>query len=154
VYETRDAVLKEQIQQLTTRNRDAEKESRYRRLIAACSRVPLTMVDQQLDTLTTAVESDGDALDLERVEDFLRNLPTAIRSPFHNNNNSNSNNNNSNNNNERTPIDTTYNLSPQPTESVTDMVETQDSIDVKTELDTADHDSSTDEDLTIPLRVS
>ncbi|KAI9594006.1 hypothetical protein BDF19DRAFT_446640 [Syncephalis fuscata] len=54
-----------------------EKEARYRRLIAACSRVPLTLVDQQLDTLTTAVESDGDALDLERVEDFLRNLSTA-----------------------------------------------------------------------------
>ncbi|RKP27316.1 ankyrin repeat-containing domain protein [Syncephalis pseudoplumigaleata] len=76
VYEARDAALKEQIQQLSTRDHDAEKESRYRRLIAACSRVPLTMVDQQLDTLTTAVESDGDALDLERVEDFLRNLPT------------------------------------------------------------------------------
>ncbi|KAI8058011.1 hypothetical protein BDF22DRAFT_772570 [Syncephalis plumigaleata] len=147
VYEARDVVLKEQIQQLSTRDRAAEKESRYRRLIAACSRVPLTMVDQQLDTLTTAVESDGDALDLERVEDFLRNLPTSIRSPFHNNP--------SNGNKECTPVDEpAYHLSSQGTDTIMDIAGTQDSIVTKTELDMSDHDSITDEDLSIPLEVS
>ncbi|RKP09171.1 hypothetical protein THASP1DRAFT_8195, partial [Thamnocephalis sphaerospora] len=71
-FEARDRELTAEIHRLEAR--DAAKESRYRRLIAMCCGVPLTHVDQLLGALTAAVESDGDGLDLERVEDFLRQV--------------------------------------------------------------------------------
>jgi hypothetical protein len=53
------------------RARSKEKELKYRRLVALCTRRPETEVDTLLDTLTRAVESEKGELEMARVRRFL-----------------------------------------------------------------------------------
>jgi regulatory protein SWI6 len=53
------------------RARSKDKELKYRRLVALCTRRPETEVDTLLDTLTRAVESEKGELEMARVRRFL-----------------------------------------------------------------------------------
>jgi len=51
--------------------RSKDRELKYRRLVALCTRRPETEVDTLLDTLTRAVESEKGELEITRVRRFL-----------------------------------------------------------------------------------
>ncbi|KAK4686008.1 regulatory protein SWI6, partial [Tremellales sp. Uapishka_1] len=52
----------------------SEKEVRYRKLVALCTKVPVDKVDGMLDDLTTAIESDGQSIDLSRISNFMNRM--------------------------------------------------------------------------------
>jgi hypothetical protein len=53
------------------RARSKERELKYRRLVALCTRRPESELDSLLDTLTRAVESEKGELEIARVRRFL-----------------------------------------------------------------------------------
>jgi hypothetical protein len=53
------------------RARSKDRELKYRRLVALCTRRPESEVDTLLDTLTRAVESEKAELEISRVRRFL-----------------------------------------------------------------------------------
>lgn len=55
----------------TLQARSKDRELKYRRLVALCTRRPETEVDALLDTLTRAVESEKGELEIARVRRFL-----------------------------------------------------------------------------------
>ncbi|ORY25321.1 hypothetical protein BCR39DRAFT_544274 [Naematelia encephala] len=66
-------------QLLESRTRALEGEStdmalKYRRLVSLCTKVPVDKVDGMLDGLTTAVESDGQTMDLGRIAGFMSRM--------------------------------------------------------------------------------
>ncbi|KAL1922851.1 uncharacterized protein VTP21DRAFT_9227 [Calcarisporiella thermophila] len=71
-YETINAELDSQVLRLQQQN--SERELRCRRLIAACCNVRIEQVDDMLQSLLQAVESDGAELDLGRVTGFMSRM--------------------------------------------------------------------------------
>ncbi|KAK3389766.1 hypothetical protein B0H63DRAFT_388727 [Podospora didyma] len=58
--------------------RSKERELKYRRLVSLCTRRPEQEVDVLLDTLTRAVESEKDGLELARVRRFLGGVEGVV----------------------------------------------------------------------------
>ncbi|KAK8846691.1 hypothetical protein IAR55_005778 [Kwoniella newhampshirensis] len=52
----------------------ADKAIRYRRLVSLCTKVPVDKVDGMLDGLVTAIESDGQSIDLSRISNFMTRM--------------------------------------------------------------------------------
>ncbi|WWD22001.1 hypothetical protein CI109_106489 [Kwoniella shandongensis] len=55
----------------------ADKAVRYRRLVSLCTKVPVDKVDGMLDGLVTAIESDGQSIDLSRISNFMSRMKEA-----------------------------------------------------------------------------
>ncbi|TXT09342.1 uncharacterized protein COLE_03276 [Cutaneotrichosporon oleaginosum] len=55
----------------------ADRAIKYRKVIALCAKVSVDQVDDMLDGLTTAVESDGRAIDLSRISGLVNRLRRA-----------------------------------------------------------------------------
>lgn len=65
----RSAQTRRAVEALRARSKD--RELKYRRLVALCTRRPESEVDTLLDTLTRAVESEKGELEIARVRRFL-----------------------------------------------------------------------------------
>ncbi|CAN6620552.1 hypothetical protein TRVA0_008S00914 [Trichomonascus vanleenenianus] len=59
------------------RNQSAELEDKFRRVVALCTGVEANRVDQLLEGLVQAVQSDRDDMDIDRVAGFLRKIDRA-----------------------------------------------------------------------------
>lgn len=68
-YTTNDVELKKEIKKLE--DQFSEKEMQCKRLIAACCNLPIDKIDDLVEPLTLAIESDPPDLDLARVIGFM-----------------------------------------------------------------------------------
>ncbi|KAI9248634.1 hypothetical protein BY458DRAFT_494284 [Sporodiniella umbellata] len=68
-YKINDGLLQQEIEEM--QNQFAEKEMQCKRLIAACCNLPLEKIDDLVEPLTLAIESDPPDLDLARVIGFM-----------------------------------------------------------------------------------
>ncbi|KAI8645363.1 hypothetical protein BD408DRAFT_382237 [Parasitella parasitica] len=68
-YQTNDDALRKDIEKL--QNEHTAKEMECKRLIAACCNVPIDKIDDLVEPLTLAIESDPPDLDLARVIGFM-----------------------------------------------------------------------------------
>lgn len=71
-YRQNDADLQAEVDQL--RAQSAEKELQCKRLIAACCQLPIDKIDELVEPLTLAIESDPPDLDLARVIGFMEKI--------------------------------------------------------------------------------
>ncbi|ORX33493.1 hypothetical protein BD324DRAFT_639565 [Kockovaella imperatae] len=65
-------VLEDRIKSLE--GETADKAVKYRKLVSLCTKVPVEKVDGSLDVLITAIESDGQSIDLSRIAGFMNRL--------------------------------------------------------------------------------
>lgn len=75
-YRRNEENLKSMAQQL--RGRSAELERKYRRIVAQCAAIEEENVDDLLEGLVQAVESDPGEVDLSRVAGFLRKVDDGV----------------------------------------------------------------------------
>ncbi|KAG1501372.1 hypothetical protein G6F46_003375 [Rhizopus delemar] len=68
-YKINDELLKKEIKEI--QDQFAEKETQCKRLIAACCNLPIEKIDDLVEPLTLAIESDPPDLDLARVIGFM-----------------------------------------------------------------------------------
>ncbi|KAK6904056.1 hypothetical protein I203_107570 [Kwoniella mangroviensis CBS 8507] len=74
------SLLNDNIQNLE--NQNFEKNFRYRKLISLSTKVPVDKVDGMLDGLVTAIESDGQSIDLSKISEFMSRMKdTQNQSP-------------------------------------------------------------------------
>ncbi|ORY99144.1 hypothetical protein BCR43DRAFT_523146 [Syncephalastrum racemosum] len=71
-YRQNDADLQAEVDRL--RAQSAEKELQCKRLIAACCQLPIEKIDELVEPLTLAIESDPPDLDLARVIGFMEKI--------------------------------------------------------------------------------
>ncbi|KAG9296565.1 hypothetical protein G9A89_015157 [Geosiphon pyriformis] len=76
-YAKEEVELEEEIEKLTLKT--SESEERYRRMIASCCQISPEEVDDLVEILVEAVESDGSELDLDRVRSLMNRNEEVVQ---------------------------------------------------------------------------
>ncbi|WVW78792.1 hypothetical protein I302_100754 [Kwoniella bestiolae CBS 10118] len=70
------ALLDDKIRNLE--NQNFEKNYKYRKLISLSTKVPVEKVDGMIDGLVTAIESDGQSIDLSKISEFMSRMKEQV----------------------------------------------------------------------------